>query len=509
MEHERTPNSLRDFLTVIFKHRSRISAVFIATVATVAVGSFLMPPTFEAKSSLMVKFGREYVYRSEVGETSQAISFSREETVNSEIEILKSRDLIEKVITSLGVEKIYPSLANNPQGEISPLDAAILKFEKKLSVESIKKSNVIQVTFQHRDARVAASAVKRLVELFKEKHLQVFSDTKATFMEQQLAIYRDKLDESEKSLEAFKREHGVFSIDEQRRLLLQQRVDLDTTLKDAENRAVELTQKISTLKDQMRTVSESIHIYQDKERYEIIDDAKAQLLALQLREQDLLSKHKENNRLVVNVRKDIALVKDFLKEQEKEVTSKVRTGKNAVYQQLEMEMIQTEAGLKSLQARIGAIKEQIALLDQKMQNLELRENELRNLSRERKINEANYQTYVQKMEEARITDDMNRQKMVNISVIQEAAVPAKPVKPRKRLNILLAIILGSVSGLGLAFSSEYVSQGLVTPESAEDRLHLPVIATVPYRDDLEEAPEAKKRGKGKIFRVRPTSSKEH
>jgi len=72
--------------------------------------------------------------------------------------------------------------------------------------------------------------------------------------------------------------------------------------------------------------------------------------------------------------------------------------------------------------------------------------------------------------------------MTNISVIQAASVPAKPIKPKKKLNIALAIILGAVSGLGLAFISEYKNQGLSTPESAERRLGLPVLGTVPYKE---------------------------
>jgi tyrosine-protein kinase Etk/Wzc len=66
-------------------------------------------------------------------------------------------------------------------------------------------------------------------------------------------------------------------------------------------------------------------------------------------------------------------------------------------------------------------------------------------------------------------------------VVQVAAIPAKPVKPKKLLNIVLGIILGAVAGLGLAFFSEYTDQGLSTPERAERRLGLPVLATVPYK----------------------------
>jgi tyrosine-protein kinase Etk/Wzc len=71
--------------------------------------------------------------------------------------------------------------------------------------------------------------------------------------------------------------------------------------------------------------------------------------------------------------------------------------------------------------------------------------------------------------------------MANISVVQVASVPAKPIKPKKRLNIFLGMVLGGVTGLGLAFLSEYTGQGLSTPASAENRLGLPVLTTVSYK----------------------------
>jgi uncharacterized protein involved in exopolysaccharide biosynthesis len=487
MEQQNQAGSLRDFLTVLFKHKYKILVIFLAVVATVTVGSFLLPPTYEAKSSLLIKFGREYIYRSEVGERASdsrtLIPLNQEEVINSEIQILTSRDLIEKVINTLKVENIYPDLAENPTSTITPLEAAILTFEKKLSVEGIKKSSVIQVSFQHKDPRIAAQAVNLLVDSLKEKHLQVYSDPKSSFLEQQLAAYEQKLKESQNKFEAFKQKYQVFSLDEQRTLLLKQRTDLDTSFKISQNQIGELQSKLSSLKNQMRAVSKDVPLYTETERYKITDDAKAQLLGLQLKEQELLHKYNEDTPLVINVRKEIKIVRNFIKEQEEDLKGKVRTGQNIVYQDIEREIIKTQADLLSQEAKSSTLGGQIARLDREMQTLDLRENELQNLKRELATNERNYKTYLEKVEEALISDDLNRQKMANISVIQAATAPAKPIKPRKALNILLGIILGAVSGLGIAFFNEYSSQSLSTPESAERRLGLPVLGTIPYREE--------------------------
>ena len=121
-------------------------------------------------------------------------------------------------------------------------------------------------------------------------------------------------------------------------------------------------------------------------------------------------------------------------------------------------------------------------MDSEIKTLDLREKDLQGLKREVSTNDKNFRTYQDKKEEARISDEMNRQKLANISVIQAAVVPSKPIKPKKALNILLSIILGAVSGLGFAFLSEYTSQRFTSPDSVEQRLGLPVLVTIPLKE---------------------------
>lgn len=52
MEHQQ--GTLRDLLTVLFKHRRKVLVVFFGVVAIVTALTFLLPPSYEAKSSLLV-----------------------------------------------------------------------------------------------------------------------------------------------------------------------------------------------------------------------------------------------------------------------------------------------------------------------------------------------------------------------------------------------------------------------------------------------------------------------
>lgn len=445
-------------------------------------GKLLSPPAYEAGSNLLVKLGRDYIYRPEVGETKNLMPqnlISQEEVINSEIEIFRSRDLLEKVITTLGVENMYPAIAEDPPTGMTPLQAAVIKLQKNLKVEGIRKSNVISVTFRHKYPYIAASTVNLLTELYRAKHLKMFSDTNLSFLENALINYIQRLRESETRIESFKKTHKIISFDEQRKLLLAQRMEFDTALKSTKVQINELQEKLSSLKEQAKAIAAEKSLYTFSERDRIIVEAKARLIGLELDEQELLVKYKEDNPLVVKIRGEIGIVKRFLREQEVEIMSKVKSG-NLVYQDAERQIIVTLAGLKSLLAKAPSLERQLGAADNQLRELDALEKELVSLMRDRDANEKNYKIYLEKLEEARIADEMNRQKMAYVTVINPADIPVKPISPKRVLNIILAIIFGMASGVGLAFVREYISQGISTPTQAERPLGLKVLVCVPY-----------------------------
>ncbi len=95
------------------------------------------------------------------------------------------------------------------------------------------------------------------------------------------------------------------------------------------------------------------------------------------------------------------------------------------------------------------------------------------------VNRQNYRLYLAKFEESRISDAMDNKKMANVSLMQSAFIPLKPVSPKVLLNIVLAIFLGGFGGLGLAFFTEYLDDSLGKPEHVEKVLQLPVLASIP------------------------------
>jgi len=320
--------------------------------------------------------------------------------------------------------------------------------------------------------------VNVLIDLFKDKRLGVFKDPHTSaFLQKQVAAYRQQLEGSETRLQDFLQHYPNFSHAQQRSLLLTRREGANTALMTTQSRIVELETKLASLKGQMPSIAENTLL--STEPGATIDTAKSHLLTLRLREQELLNKYKEAHPNVIGIRKEIQEAEVLLREASS--GSRVIVGKNVLHQDIKREMVQTAAELHGQEAKIAVLEQQLAQVDTELQGLAAKETELSDLQRELARSENNYQVYSTKLEETRLVDEMDRQKIANISVVQAATVPVEPVKPRKRFDIALGALLGAFAAVGLAFFSEYIGQGLSTPESTERRLGLPVLVTVPVK----------------------------
>ncbi len=216
-------------------------------------------------------------------------------------------------------------------------------------------------------------------------------------MQQQLEAYRKKLADSESRLQAYQQKHGLISLAEQQRLLLEQRKELDTSIKLAQNRAEGLKEKLGWLKGQIKDIPPEIPLSSVTERQKVIDGAKNNLLTLQLKKEQLLANYRESSRLVRSINKEIKLVESFITKQEALLADTVTTGKNPVYQEMQLDIVRTEAELISAKGQITVIKGQLADVDQELSRYSRLGTELEELQREVKSDERNYEEYLKRV----------------------------------------------------------------------------------------------------------------
>jgi len=455
MHHENTSqifNDLVKFLTIFFKYKWMILAVFIAVSA---IGIYVVmdryPTLYEAKASILVKLGQESMYRPETQGGTQRV-MSPQEALNNEISILTNHDLIKNVLKSVGIKNLYPEMLEDGATESDRmLNVAVIKFGKKLSATPIKESNIIEVSFKNEQPAIAAQALNTLIEQFKDKHADVYSDPKSSFLEEQTGNFSDKLKQSEDKLQAFKQRHQVYSLDEQRSALLNQRIILDTTLRTTQTQIQEVEQKIAFTKS-------------PGWNSEAILASKTQLRTLQQKERELLERYTPNSRMAQSIRKEMQAVEESI------------VGPLEDARKIELSKLEGELG--ALKVKADGLRRQVGQISGEVRAIDSREKEYLNLKRELGTQEGNYKVYLGKFEESRIVDDMSKRKLSNVSVIQNAIVPVGPAPDKKKQLVPLSIIFALVVGFGLAYLREMVPQRLTTPLAAEKHLGLPVMVTI-------------------------------
>lgn len=492
---ETTNPSVRDFLHLVFKRKAQILTFFGATVLIVTIGTLLWPPAFEAASQILVKIGRENLFVPASG-VSPVVNINREHQINSEIEILKSRSLAKKVVDALGPKTIYPKLkekgarsGGNGKGADARkflVEKAALKLQKGLDIKAVKKSNVIEVRFTNRDPEMAAAVVNKLVDFFLDRHLDVHKNPQSyQFFKKQSQALKEKLMQGEEKLKAFKGEHNLTSLEEERGLSLNQEAILTAALNLTITQEAETKNRIKEIRKQLASTPKNIP--QGKEvNYNpyLINTLEARLLELELKESGLLTKYTTRNRLVQNVISEIRIVKDKLAEQGKKGYKKSLYGPNPTFQLLQQGLFQNETDLKALNAKKKTQRSQLSEYGEKLDKLNQIEMELNQIESQLDVDQQNYRLYLTKFEESRISHAMDVERITNVTVIEPALPPLKPISPKTSLNILLGILLGGFGGLFLSFFLEYLDDSMDKPEEVERYLRLPVLASIP---ELENA----------------------
>jgi uncharacterized protein involved in exopolysaccharide biosynthesis len=447
--------NLRDILTIIFKHKYKI----LITALVIFIGTIFyavsVPRLYEAKSVVLIKYGREYLPRPE--DASQVAAVTPQTVINGEISILTSLDLFSRLVNRMGAVNIYPGLSNMSKGNLSVENAAIRTLQRDIKVRNIPSSSLVEISFTHSNPEMVADVINQLVDLYKVKHLEIFSGEGTEFLETQLGKSQKKLKETESDLASFKDKNRVFSFEEQKSALIGQRGSLDTTLKAAQSQISELEQRIAFTKSPGWTI-------------DAVPELRASLAALEQRESELLEKYKEGSRTIQSQRQEIQAIKDSIKRKSEE--------------QRQIELSKSEGELSVVKAKADTLRRQLGQVEGEIRTLDGRGRDLQDLRREATIQDQNYLTYAKKLQESLISDEMDRRKMVAISVIEKAPVFSIPREQKlgKKQMVAAGFFGGIAAGIALAFFLEFMSAGMTTPMSAEKRLGIPVMVAITKKE---------------------------
>ena len=505
------PTQLRIAWYILNRHRFKLAIFVLLTALAVAVGSMLATPIYSASSRILIKPGREDIYVSPTAESSVVMDRynTQEQKLNSEVEILRSPLLVTELIQEMGLERLYDysqrtvrgwlfratelisstyaaRLSENPgrgpagwlikqdqRGEIPSLEDVQESLENSLTFSTVPKSNVIRISFDWPDPAIAAEALNRFVGLYLARHLKVHTDA-ATYdlLRDQAARYEQELRRSETELNALKARHSITSLADQKGMLLEKLSAVESEQQRTASEINQTRQIIATLDLQLRDLKRNVQVRETvNQQAASVADLKARLAELELQ----------------GLKQEIKLVKQMIAEEEKKAQVTTVSGESPLRQSVETDSFKARAQLGALESKARSQASQIAGYRAEMKRMDDIDQQVKELERQAAINEQNYRLYVTKFEEAKISESMDQQQISNVSVIEQAVPSIEPVRPNKKLNVLLGGLLALFAGTGLIFLLEFINPVFRTREDVNQFLGLPVLAVLPRIEESSKA----------------------
>src|SRR2546425_4652182 len=203
------------------------------------------------------------------------------------------------------------------------------------------------------------------------------------------------------------------------------------------------------------------------------------IVELQNRRTQLLTKFRPDDRLVREIDDQIRNTHEALTRAEGKTAVEEATDLNPLRQMLETELSRARLDQTGARARRDTLGGQLQQYEAALKKLESDTTKHDDLQRQVKEAEENYQLYAKKREEARIADELDRQKITNVSIAEAPAVPRIPSSPNRPLNLVLGIFVAAFLSLGTVFSAEMLGDTIYTPRQLEALTGATVLATVP------------------------------
>ncbi len=484
---------MRDFLEIIFKRKWQILTIFCCCIIFVLLGNYLMTPLYNSEARLLVKAGREVTLPPTAMTQPLNILQNRAEQINSQIQILKSRYLVELTVAALPKE-VYEALDRPPsslmgwlrycikapflwtyQGvewalaslglidKLAESQKRVLYFQKNLNVERIKDSDVLEVTFRNANPEFAQTFLTHFVEVYLRVSNSALSSLGSMdFFGDQFNAARDELAKAEDEMAAFRRWWQIYDLRVQKENTALELTRISSDLRANQMEAAAITAKLERLAKPGNIAVEAelpIDIRGDQGIIELLKN----LGQLKVRQNQLRENLSDDHPDMVVAQGEISRLRRDLQ----------REGRGILESQLAALKIKEQDLLTQEQALLSRAQ----TLDEKGIELSQFERRVEKLKKE-------YFTYAEKQEISRIDQVMDQKHLTSVSVVQPPLMPYKPVYPRKGLNLLLALFVGATLGIIYAFSSEHFASTVNHADDLAEQLGVPFVVTVP---DLSRA----------------------
>lgn len=483
---------LRTYLEIVMRHKWLVLTFLVGVFVTTLIVSLSMQPVFKANGKIEVSLRSPKVTKFE---DVMATQLQTREFMQTQVKLLQSESLTRRVIEKLQLDKnpvFNPAVdqEDSSGGFMQALKAAVkswiplgsreeeadpalarlqleksmeVKFTKSLEVQPERDTALISLAFSSTDAALARDIVNALLQEFisweMDKRIDAAGAAKQQ-LEKQLEVARIQLESAESSLNKFAQKAGIVSLESNLNLVYRQLEEINKAYAAAE---ADRIAKESLASEAAKGNISSLPLTVENALIQQLRQEHAKLTA---EYQDQLSTFKDDYPKMKNLRARIQDVEKRIRIEEMRILDSIKSDYFAALKK--EQTLKEEAETKKIRAlELNDRAIQYKVLQREVETSKLIHSSL--LERSKEI-DANVGTELGK-----------------IQVVDYAALPLTPYKPNVRLNLLLAIVVGLMGGVGLAFFMEYLDNTVKRIDEISDRFRIPVLGVLPMADAEELA----------------------
>jgi|GEM_PF-242944 len=489
---------LSTFGSILSRRRWFFFIPFFLVLCGATAVSFMLPKIYESSITILIE--RDQVINPLT--KGLGVASEMEERLRTLRQGILSRLLIEKVVKKLNLD----ADAQTPR----EFEDLIKGIRNNLTV-TIKGKDLFSVSYQGTDPVKVKEMVNTLTGMYIEENLSVKrSEAYAAFdfINDQLQLYKRKLEESEKTLREFKEANlkdlnykvpvvqqeaepadvqgggssvGVVVGQGSQNTNMAKLEQYQNSLTDLEIALKEAYLKMALLKNQLAGEKPMIVTSTTQT---VANPLAVRLGQLQDQLSNLLTRYTDQHPDVIRLKYEIEDVKKQLATSRPVVKTNAESSEtatpNPIYENLRQQINNVQIEINSLEKRRDQFQKKVEEYSLKVKTIPKLEQELIRLTRDYNVNENIYQMLLRRLEEARISRELEvKEKGATFKVIDPAVLPLTPVKPHKWVIILMGLLGGLGLGLGTVVLVEYSYRPFHDHKEVEAYLDVPILATIP------------------------------
>ncbi|MGA2425381.1 MAG: polysaccharide biosynthesis tyrosine autokinase [Terriglobales bacterium] len=468
-------STLREYMRVLIKRKWMVILVIAGIFMAVAVASLRQTPIYEAVGQIVVNKADSNLITFK--DSTPVVDYYDQADLDTEVRILQSDLMALQVIRQLNLDKRpefgghsdqrQANLVADPlQSDSKHISALLGSFRGNLHVTLIPSTRIMEIHYTSTDPQLAASVVNTLADTYIKQNFQTkFESTMqaSDWLSKQLVDLQMKVETSQEKLVRYQKEHEILGTDEKTNIITEKLDELNKEMTQAES---DRMQKEALYRQTQSNdpVAVAAAIISDTTgsgsvaTSGLLDRLRDQQAGLRIQVAELSTQFGPQYPKI-----------EQLNNQLKEIDRQLLLETNKAVDHLKGQYL---AALQREEMLRGSFEKQ----KQEANKLNESAIEYSILKRDLDSNRTLYEGLLEKLKEAGVTAGLRSN---NFRIIDAARVPTSPSEPNIPRNLLFALVLGVISGVGLAFLLENMDNTVRTPEQATALSLLPALGMIP------------------------------